>query len=136
MKRVIAAAMVLMALLLGGCGAGEPVQSNCFTVTLTNGSEDGFHGFGVEWYENGALIRVETAMKREFLFLDKGEELSCKVTFTEETYPANRDCAIRVYLIGTEQVQYCVDEPMEVDLSQPELRLTVLGSEAEGWSVE
>lgn len=136
MKRIVALCLLLSLLLLAACGAAEQAKENVFTVTLTNDSEDAYHGFGVEWYEDGQLVETETAMKRDFLFLRNGEKCSCELTFDTENLPEDRDCAVRVYIIGTNHALYCMDKPLPVDFASKELLLTVTGSEEEGWKAE
>lgn len=133
MKRLTIICLLAAMLLLLGCGAGQTAVNGKYRITLTNSSVDSFHGFGVEWYENGQMICAETAMKKDFLFVKTGEQLSCDMPVMVENIDKTKEYSVQIYIIGTEHAAYCTEEPIPVTPDVSPLELTVSGTESGGW---
>lgn len=130
MKRLLALLFVL--LMLTACGADSPKESYTFTVTVENHTEAAYHGFGLEWYENGVLVETRTVLEKEFGYVEPENGSSITISRDE---PFDSDYALRIYLIGPNHAAYAMDTlPISVEAGG-ELVLIATGSEEDGWHI-
>lgn len=132
MKRLLA--LIFTLLVLTACGADSPKDAYTFTVTVENHTEAAYHGFGLEWYEDGVLVETRTVLEEEFGFVEP--ENGSSITITRDApFDSATDYAVRIYLIGSNHAAYAMDTlPISVE-SGGELVLTATGSEEDGWHI-
>lgn len=103
--------LLLAVLLLVGCAVQKPtlapVGPEQYRLQAVNRTGVPLHGFGFEWYRDGALVSCGQCNAFDGGFVENGELIA--QTFPLAALGAG-DYRLRVYVIDADSAEYCTDE--------------------------